>query len=137
MKGAAPRFAHGFPQRPEDHRVVVLGASRKPGRYSNMAQRLLMELGYQVIPVHPKVKEIEGVAVHSGLRSVEQPVHTLTLYVGEGRSRAMVEDIVRLHPRRVIFNPGSESARLERRLREAHIPFVEGCTLVMLRTGQF
>jgi hypothetical protein len=37
----------------------------------------------------------------------------------------------------VIFNPGSESAELGRRLREHHIQWFEACTLVMLRTGQF
>ncbi len=137
MTDAAPKFGHGFPGRSEDHRVVVLGASSKVGRYANMAQRLLMELGYQVIPVHPKVREIEGLAVTANLRMIKQPVHTLTMYVGSGRSHSMIEDIIHLHPRRVIFNPGSESPELEQRLRQVHIPHVDGCTLVMLKTRQF
>ena len=137
MSDAAPRFDHGFPERPQDHNVVVLGASPKPARYANMAQRLLMEHGYRVIPVHPKIKEVEGVPVVHNLRSIGDPVHTLTLYVGPERSRPMIDDIIRLSPRRVIFNPGSESAELERRLRGHHIPHVDGCTLVMLRTNQF
>jgi len=137
MSDAAPRFDHGFPERPQDHNVVVLGASLKQTRYANMAQRLLMEQGYRVIPVHPKIKEIEGVAVVHNLRAIHDPVHTLTLYVGPERSRPLIDDIIRLNPRRVIFNPGSESAELERHLRDRHIPHVEGCTLVMLRTNQF
>jgi hypothetical protein len=61
----------------------------------------------------------------------------LTLYVGEDRSLALIDDILRLNPRRVIFNPGSESAPLEERLHQHHIPRIHGCTLVMLRTHQF
>ena len=137
MSDAAPRFDHGFPERPQDHNVVVLGASLKQTRYANMAQRLLMEQGYRVIPVHPKIKAIEGVAVVHNLRAIHDPVHTLTLYVGPERSRPLIDDIIRLNPRRVIFNPGSESGELERHLRDHHIPHVEGCTLVMLRTNQF
>jgi predicted CoA-binding protein len=137
MSDAAPRFDHGFPESPADHAVLVLGASPKPARYANMAQRELMQRGYRVIPVHPKIKEIEGLRVKASLRAVAEPIHTLTLYVGPERSQAMIDDIVRLNPRRVIFNPGSESAELERRLREHHIPHVHGCTLVMLRTHQF
>jgi len=137
MSDAAPRFEHGFPETPTDHTVVVLGASLKPARYSNMAQRQLLEQGYRVIPVHPKIREIEGQRVTPTLRAIAERVHTLTLYVGPDRIRPMIDDIIRLNPRRVIFNPGSESAELERRLREHHIPHVHGCTLVMLRTNQF
>lgn len=137
MSDAAPRFDHGFPEAPEAHTVVVLGASPKPARYANMAQRLLMEKGYRVVPVHPKIKEIEGVPVVDSLRSIAGPVHTLTLYVGPDRSQPLIDDILRLNPRRVIFNPGTESSELEERLRQHHIPHVDGCTLVMLRTGQF
>jgi predicted CoA-binding protein len=115
----------------------VLGASPKPARYSNMAIRQLLALDYRVIPVHPKIKHIEGLPVVHGLRAISDAVHTLTLYVGAERSAPLISDIVRLNPRRVIFNPGSESAILEERLRRQHIPHVHGCTLVMLRTGQF
>jgi predicted CoA-binding protein len=137
MSDTAPRFDHGFPEQPADHTVVVLGASPKPARYANMAQRQLVQLGYRVIPVHPKIAQIEGLRVTPNLRAIAEPVHTITLYVGPERSRPLIDDILRLNPRRVIFNPGSESAELERRLREHHIPHVHGCTLVMLRTNQF
>jgi predicted CoA-binding protein len=137
MTDAAPLFDHGFPDSPMAHTVLVLGASAKPDRYANMAQRQLMAKGYRVIPVHPKIKTIEGITVAHNLKMISEQVHTLTMYVGEQRSRLLMDDIVRLHPRRVIFNPGSESKALQERLREHHIPWVEGCTLVMLRTGQF
>jgi predicted CoA-binding protein len=71
------------------------------------------------------------------LRQVDAPVHTLTLYVGPERLLPLLDDIIHLHPRRVIFNPGTECPPLEERLHRHGIPFVQGCTLVMLRTGQF
>lgn len=137
MTDTAPKFEQGFPHRAEDHNVAILGASLKPARYAHMAQVDLMEQGYRVIPVHPKIQRILDVPVVNSLRAISDPVHTLTLYVGAERSLGMIDDILRLHPRRVIFNPGSESAELEARLRERHIPHVHGCTLVMLRTNQF
>jgi predicted CoA-binding protein len=121
----------------QDHTVVVLGASPKPARYANQAVRLLKEHGYRVIPVHPRFTDIEGLHVAPSLRAVEGAVDTLTLYVGPERSRPLIDDIVALGPGRVIFNPGTESAELEARLQSAEIPFLHGCTLVMLRTRQF
>ena len=51
-------------------RVVVLGASPRPGRYSLEALRLLRQLGYEVIPVHPSAQQIDGLPVFHELGSV-------------------------------------------------------------------
>jgi len=117
--------------------VVVLGASNKPQRYSYMALMLLREKGYPVIPVHPKLENVEGIPVVHKLECIQRPVHTLTLYVGEERSDKLQDAIIQLKPERVIFNPGSESGSLEQRLIAENIEVVHGCTLVMLKTGTF
>jgi len=131
------QFKHNWPEVPADHVVAVLGASRKPARYSNQAVRLLKTGGYRVIPVHPKIAEIEGIAVSPKLCMISDKVHTLTLYLKPERSRGMMQDIVDLNPARVIFNPGTESKQLKSTLSSHHIDCIHGCTLVMLRTGQF
>ncbi len=118
-------------------RVVVLGASHKPDRYSNQAIRLLRENGHAVIPVNPRLEEAEGIKVAHSLDEISGAVDTLTMYVGAERSNTMLESIIRLQPGRVIFNPGTENPELEERLSAASIPFEHACTLVMLRTGQF
>ena len=99
------QFKHKWPELPAGHVVAVLGASRKPARFSNQAVRLLKTGGYRVIPVHRKIAEIEGIAVSPRLCMISDKVHTLTLYVGPERSREMMQDIVDLNPARVIFNP--------------------------------
>ncbi len=116
--------------------VAVLGASDNPERYSHMAVVLLKEHGHAAIPVHPALEAIAGLPVVKNLRDLP-PVDTLTLYVGTARLPAMTDDIVRLRPGRVIFNPGTESPEVQAALNGAGIPWLEACTLVMLRTGQF
>lgn len=117
--------------------VVVLGASPKPHRYANKAIRLLLEYGYAVLPVHPKLDEIENLPVKHQLGQIDESIDTLTLYLGEKASTPIIDDIVKLKPRRVIMNPGTESAALESALAEQGIDFVKDCTLVMLREGRF
>jgi len=51
--------------------------------------------------------------------------------------KPLIPEIVALSPKRVILNPGTESPELMKALTDASIPFIEGCTLVMLATGQF
>ncbi len=121
----------------QNHTIVVLGASNKPHRYANKAIRLLLEYGYRVVPVHPRLENIEGLVVKHRLEHIREPVDTLTLYVGPERSEGMVTDIVKLNPARVILNPGTESDTLELALLRADIPFVKDCTLLMLEQGRF
>jgi predicted CoA-binding protein len=117
--------------------VAVLGASNNPERYSNMAVRRLRDAGHRVIPVNPALETIEDLPVVKSLGDIADPVDTLTLYVGPQRSAPMTEDILRLAPKRVIFNPGTESPELATALDRANIPHLEACTLVLLQTGQF
>ena len=119
------------------HHVAVLGASPKPARYANQAVRLLLQHGYRVTPIHPRFEEIEGLPVAKRLDQVARPVDTLTLYVGPERLAPQIAELVALEPGRVIFNPGTESLALQQALDEAGIEWLEACTLVMLKTGQF
>ena len=126
-----------LPLTPSEHCVVVLGASPKPARYAYQALRLLDDMGYRVLPVHPNFELIDEIPVTPSLNTIREPVHTLTLYVGPERSRDLITDIVALAPGRVILNPGTESPELVEALRLAGIPSERACTLVLLRTGQF
>lgn len=117
--------------------VAVLGASPKRNRYSNMAVRRLIEEGYSVIPVNPGYSTVEGIQTVSSLSEIKDKVDTLTMYINPYLAEKTAEEIVKLAPRRVIFNPGSESFPLMDKLKRANIMSLQACTLVMLSTGQF
>ncbi len=120
--------------------VAVLGASDKPERYSNKAVRLLGEHGHTVLPVHPKLEQVEGLTVYADLDALMQDdktVDTVSVYLRAAISDGVEGPLKRLAPRRVIFNPGSENPRLAKVLSDAGIEVVENCTLVMLNLGQF
>ena len=118
-------------------RVVVLGASPKPERYSNMAVEQLLDNGHEVLPVNPLGKVIHGQVSYKQLSDISIPIDTITLYVGEKRLMPLAEQIIALKPHRIIMNPGAESDDLESLAQAHHIEVVRGCTLVMLRTQQF
>ncbi len=116
--------------------VAILGASDNPSRYSYMAQELLIEKGHQVHLVNPRLKSIAGHVCVASLAELKN-VHTLTIYVNPEILEQNLDAILKLLPKRVILNPGSESEGVKARLLKAHIEVIEGCTLVMLRTSQF
>lgn len=118
-------------------RVAVLGASPKEDRYSFKAVKMLKEHGHQPVPVHPRGHEVLGLTAAKSLSEIDELVDTLTVYVNSKISSAALDEILKLNPRRVVFNPGAENPALAARLRDEGVEVVEACTLVMLRTDQF
>ena len=118
-------------------RVVIMGASNNPERYSHRALLLLQKHGHEVVPVHPKLAEIEGIPVVADVGLISGPVDTVTMYVGAAISSGLQEKLFALKPGRVIFNPGAENASLADALQKAGIACENACTLVLLNAGQF
>ena len=119
-------------------KVAILGASDNPERYAHIAFKMLQQYGHTPVPVNPTLAEVENIKVVPDLKSLKgQGIDTVTLYVNPKRLEPYVEQILELKPRRVIFNPGTESAEIEKKFKEAGIEALEACTLVLLRTNQF
>ncbi|MGZ3774031.1 MAG: CoA-binding protein [Pseudobdellovibrionaceae bacterium] len=119
------------------YNVAILGASDDKSRYSNQALHLLAQYKHKVFPVHPTLKEISGHPVFSDLASIPEKIDTLTIYVRPEISTPLKDVILRLNPKRVIFNPGAENSKLASELENHGIYVENACTLVLLRTGQF
>ncbi len=126
-----------MPKAMQNSQIVILGASNKSHRYAYKALKMLLEYGHHVVPVHPKLENIEGLVVKHQLSQIQSPVDTLALYIGPQRSSGLIDDIVKLNPARVILNPGTESDELELALLHHKISFVKDCTLLMLEHGRF
>ncbi|MBB5188056.1 hypothetical protein HNQ57_002335 [Zhongshania antarctica] len=117
--------------------VVVLGASPKPERYSFKAVKLLTDCGHKVLPVNPYHPEVAGIACVAGVDQLQDKVDTVSVYVRADLLSKDIAKIIALAPRRVIFNPGTESDEMAAAFNKAGIATEDACTLVLLRTGQF
>src|SRR5947209_17642695 len=89
-------------------RVVVIGASPKPQRYSHRAIAMLKQFGHTAIPVNPAFGEILGEKCYPAISEVPGKIDTVTMYVGKERSESMINDLVSARPLRIIMNPGAQ-----------------------------
>ncbi|HVF72045.1 MAG TPA: CoA-binding protein [Chthoniobacterales bacterium] len=117
--------------------VAILGASPKPDRYAFRAFQMLREYGHNPVPINPAFDDILGAKCYPTIGEAPQPIDTITMYLGPTRSDSLIDDIIAAKPRRIIMNPGAENPGLAEKAGGAGIEVVEGCTLVMLSTGQF
>jgi predicted CoA-binding protein len=124
-------------RRPTMSTVAIIGASEKPERYAYKAQQMLIESGHEVFPVSRTGTAVLGIAGYRSIADIDKPIDTVTLYIGPPALPDAMPAILQKKPRRVIFNPGTESPIPMQQLRDAGIEVLEACTLVLLRTGQF
>jgi uncharacterized protein len=117
-------------------KTVVIGASDHPSRYSYLAVHRLVGRGYPVVAIGAHSGRVAGVDILTA-HPPETGVDTVTLYINPGRQPAYYDYILSLHPRRVIFNPGTENDAFAELLQDNGIEAKEACTLVMLSTGLY
>ncbi len=117
-------------------KTVVLGASDNPARYSFEAVSRLRKYGHEVVAVGRKAAEVAGVSIVTE-PPAEENVDTVTLYLNPTAQENYYDYILSLHPKRIIFNPGTENDALVELAQQNGIEPIEACTLVMLSTGQY
>ena len=117
-------------------KTLVLGASPKPQRYSNLAINKLRHHAHEVVAFGIKPGRVNDVEIDTELLPYAN-IHTVTLYLNPARQKDYYDYILGLHPERVIFNPGTENPELYQLLKDHHIDFEVACTLVLLGTSQY
>ncbi|OYW80980.1 MAG: CoA-binding protein [Sphingobacteriia bacterium 28-36-52] len=117
-------------------KTLVLGASENPARYSFEAVTRLRKHGHEVVAVGRKSAVVAGVQIETETPVVND-IDTVTLYLNPTAQKAYYDFILSLHPKRIIFNPGTENEELEELAQQNGIAAIEACTLVMLNTGQY
>ncbi|WP_159022953.1 CoA-binding protein [Formosa sp. L2A11] len=117
-------------------KTLVIGASLKPERYSNMAIKKLIHYRHETVAFGLKVGEVSGVTINTELVKYNG-VDTVTLYLNPKRQVAYYDYIISLNPKRVIFNPGTENPEFYKLLKEHGITSEVACTLVLLSTNQY
>ena len=121
--------------------VLVLGAHTDATKYANRAQKLLTAYGHTAVPINPNFSEVLGRTAYPSVaawsKATGQKADTVTLYLRAAHSTKLIDELVALKPRRVIFNPNTENHELKKALQKAGIETLEHCTLVMLDHNQF
>ena len=116
--------------------TLVVGASLNPKRYSNIAIRRLVANHIPTVAFGFKKGEVAGVTIDTFLKDYKN-IDRVTLYINPARQQDYYDYILGLHPKRVIFNPGTENPEFYKVLEEHNISYEVACTLVLLSTNQY
>ncbi len=120
----------------EKKKTLVIGASTNPERYSYLAVNKLVAYNYPVAAIGLKKGVVAGVEIETEKKPFED-IDTVTLYINPSRQAEYYNYILSLHPKRLIFNPGTENDELFDLAKKNNIEPQEACTLVLLSTNQY
>lgn len=110
--------------------VVVLGASKDRNKYGNKAVRAYLQRGWTVYPVNPSIDEIEGIKAYRSLSEITGPIDRVTVYLPPAVVSSLLEDLAKLHPTEVFFNPGSDSPEVIERATALGLNAISACSIV-------
>ncbi len=117
---------------------MIVGATTNHDRYAYLAAEMLTEYGNEIVPIGIKKGEVLGKEI---LNIRNKPavagIDTITLYLGPDHQPEWYAYLLSLHPKRIIFNPGTENDEFQRQATEQGVEVVEACTLVLLRSNQY
>lgn len=116
--------------------TLVIGASTKPNRYSNIAIKRLRGKGLPTVALGLRKGKVLDVFIDDEKKHYKN-IDTVSLYLNPKRQEEYYSYIINLKPRRVIFNPGTENLKFVKLLQDNNIIAEIACTLVLLSTNQY
>ena len=117
-------------------KTLVLGASGKLNRYSNLVIRKLVGFGYETVAYGLTPEEVFAVHIDTELIPYKN-IDTVTIYLDAFNQKEYYDYVLSLDPNRVIFNPGAENPEFYTILNKHNIDFEVACTLTLLATNQY
>ena len=128
--------------------IAVVGASASRHKFGNKCVRAYQDAGYQVYPVNPSERVIEGLPVFRTLADVPAPLERISVYLPPPLTLALLPAIARAVTAgsagsaagtEVWFNPGSADSAVLAEARRLGIAARPGCSIVDIgrRPGEF
>ena len=90
-------------------RFAIVGATDNREKYGYEIFKNLRNRGYEVYPVNPRLKEIEGVTCYPSLADIPAKVDVVDVVVPPNVTEKVVRECKRLGLERIWLQPGAES----------------------------
>jgi hypothetical protein len=84
----------------------MVGASANPEKPSNIVFRYLMTHGYNVIPVNPTIKEVEGKKCYANLSAIPEKVEVVDIFRRSEDIPPIVDEAIKIGAKAVWMQEG-------------------------------
>ncbi len=106
--------------------IAVVGVSNKPDRDSHMVTKYLMDVGYEVIPVNPKIEEFYGIKAYPNLLAIpdDKKVDVVNIFRKPADVMPVVEEAIEIGAKGVWMQLGIVNEEAAIKAREAGLEVI-------------
>lgn len=112
--------------------VAIIGASSDRTKFGNKAVRAFLQQDYEVFPVNPREKEIEGIQCYASLADIPAKLDMVSIYVPPVVALKVLEDVAQKGAREVWLNPGTESDDVIEKATELKLHVITDCSIMAI-----
>ncbi len=112
-------------------RLAIVGVSRKKNKFGNTVFRYLKERGFEVYPVNPYAREIEGTICFPNLEALPFPIENVLLIIPPQETERLVHSAAEAGIRRIWMQQGTESPQAIRFCQSNGIEVIHGECILM------
>ena len=112
-------------------KFAVVGATDNPEKYGNRIVKNLKSRGYEVFPVNPKLKELEGLTCYSALADIPVKVDVVDFVVPPAATENILKQCKELGLINIWLQPGSESDKAIDYCRKNNLNVLHGVCVML------
>ncbi|HUT68483.1 MAG TPA: CoA-binding protein [Dehalococcoidales bacterium] len=112
-------------------KFAIVGATDNPEKYGNQILNNLKNRNYEVYPVNPRLKTVEGMKCYANLSELPVKVDVVDFVVPPAATEAILKECLELGLDRIWLQPGSESETAIRFCRENNLKVVHDVCVMM------
>lgn len=112
-------------------RLAVVGMSRSGKKFGNMAGKELKAKGYEIFPVHPEAREIDGMSCYPDLKSLNGKVDGLWISVPSQKVSPILEEAAQIGLKNIWLQQGAWSTEVQTTIDRLNLQVVTKKCIMM------
>jgi predicted CoA-binding protein len=119
--------------------VAVVGASNDRTKFGNKAVRAFQAAGYDVIPINPHDRHVEGLPSYASVLEVPGSIDMATVYVQPDIAARLMPEFVEKGIGEIWLNPGADDDAVVDEARRRGLNVIVACSIIGVgqRPGDF
>lgn len=112
-------------------KLGIAGASRNPKKFGGMVLAELKKKGYELYPVHPEAKEIDGITCYQSVAELPAGIEHLYIVTPKNQTAGIVEQAVKYGISKIWIQQKSETPEALDMAKQQNIPVISGRCIMM------
>lgn len=112
-------------------RFVVAGSFRNESKYAYKILKMLKNKGYEVYPVHPTIKEVEGQLCYSSVKDIPCVIDVVNLVTPPPVTERIVIECKERGIKKIWLQPGAENENTIKFCRENNMEVIYQVCVMM------